>query len=580
MLSYFFNRQGEKENILPVYFSLGLKVFILFLVLPTYSSWAQTAPIPWYVSNLLSNPPIENPNSSPVVIAVIDDGFRLTHSAIKDFLHQNALEVPNNKIDDDGNGYPDDITGWDISDQDPDPSLLEGRENTFFHGTYIVGVITNLLKYAYGKDASTYFKILPVKALSDQAQSTFLKDGYKALKYAIDQKPDIIVCGWNGGFMPSEEQALIQKAHSEGIIFLASAGNFNSNSPNFPAAHPNFYTIAAVDSDLHKMDKSNYGSFVDLSGPGMNVLGAGSLNDQDLRIDGESSGAVAAVAATFAQLIHAFPNKSPNEILLAIKNTAIPIDTFNLSFAGKLGAGFPQVGKAYSYLKNELNINEFVIPEGQLSSKMIPAKSTQFEWRINPSGNYKGINFIPSFKEWEDHASISFFDGKETFIKKFDKDSQFQKIFIPGNQAIIRFNQLKKRKIQAFTLDFEAVPIDSSTLYCRSIKYYELPKANISDGSEDQNYSNSCSCKWQIQVAPGKRVRLKFLNFDTEAKTDFVYLFDGTNTIPQNLIAKFSGPNIPPTLISRTNQVLVWFVTDNKNTASGWTLAYEVFDDQ
>ena len=81
-------------------------------------------------------------------------------------------------------------------------------------------------------------------------------------------------------------------------------------------------------------------------------------------------------------------------------------------------------------------------------------------------------------------------------------------------------------------------------------------------------------CKWQITVDEGKRIEFSFSRFDTQAKVDFVYLFDGTTASPSNMIAKFSGKNIPPSVTSRTNKVLVWFVTDQVHTNTGWELQY------
>ncbi len=62
---------------------------------------------------------------------------------------------------------------------------------------------------------------------------------------------------------------------------------------------------------------------------------------------------------------------------------------------------------------------------------------------------------------------------------------------------------------------------------------------------------------------------------DTQANVDFVWIFDGTATIPDNLLAKFSGTNIPPFITTLSNEVLIWFVTDATTTGKGWKLKYE-----
>ena len=549
-------------------------LWIFFYVL--LSTQGVSGQSPWYLSDLsYSNPP-EIKLEQPIVIAVVDDGFRLSHASIREFLYQNENDIPGNRMDEDGNGFIDDHFGWDVSDNDPDVSLPTGRENTFYHGTFICGVITHLLQQSFGPKASEYFKILPVKALSDQAQSTYLKDGYKGIAYAIAQKPDIIVCAWNGGFLSPEEDQILKKARDQGIAILASAGNFYNEKAAPPASHPDVMAVAALDSSLQKLPRSNYGQFIDLAGPGQGVIGASSMNDESVHLDGESSAAVATLAACFAQLKALSFQSSPELILGALKNTATPIDQSNSSYAGKLGAGFPNLEKAKSYLlKDEKTFNS-LIPEGVLYSEQMPEKTQMHEWKIKPTGDFKGIWLEPEVRgKFAKNSQLSFFDQSGHLVHQLTNETSESKIFIPGKETRIVFEQTKKRPVPAFQIDYFVETIDSSTLYCQDIRYYELEKSQFSDGSEKADYANTCDCKWQISVPPGQRIRIRFKEFDTQAKVDFVYLFDGESTVMRNIIAKFSGPNIPPEVISRTNKVLVWFVTDHTQTGNGWTLEYE-----
>ena len=91
--------------------------------------------------------------------------------------------------------------------------------------------------------------------------------------------------------------------------------------------------------------------------------------------------------------------------------------------------------------------------------------------------------------------------------------------------------------------------------------------------------ANRVDCKWLITVPVDKRVRLEFDAFDTQAKTDFVWIFEGEGTLPENILAKFGGPDFPPIVISGSNQVLVWFVTDGSVTSNGWGLNYTATED-
>ncbi|HTF81139.1 MAG TPA: S8 family serine peptidase, partial [Cytophagales bacterium] len=127
------------------------------------------------------------PPKKPIIVAVVDDGFRLSHNDLKAYIFQNTKEIPLNQKDDDNNGYIDDTQGWDISDNDPDASLPPTREHLFYHGTMVASAIISVVKEAYGDDSQHMLKVLPVKVLSSQAKNTYLADGYKGIRYAIDQ---------------------------------------------------------------------------------------------------------------------------------------------------------------------------------------------------------------------------------------------------------------------------------------------------------------------------------------------------------------------------------------------------------
>jgi hypothetical protein len=125
-----------------------------------------------------------------------------------------------------------------------------------------------------------------------------------------------------------------------------------------------------------------------------------------------------------------------------------------------------------------------------------------------------------------------------------------------------------------------ANPIDSSTLYCNDIKYYETPVGDFSDGSGENDYANNAACKWQIKVDKTKHVKLEFDQLDTQGNADFVYVYSGTETLSENLLAKFSGQNIPPKVVSPGNEVLIWFVTDKTVSGKGWHISYSSVEDE
>lgn len=92
----------------------------------------------------------------------------------------------------------------------------------------------------------------------------------------------------------------------------------------------------------------------------------------------------------------------------------------------------------------------------------------------------------------------------------------------------------------------------------------------IEDGSGERDYAYGTSCKWLFVAPPGHRVELDFLEMDTEGRVDVVHLFDGEHTLPERLMAMFSGHERPPRLTSRGEGVLVWFVSDRERQFGGW----------
>ena len=87
-------------------------------------------------------------------------------------------------------------------------------------------------------------------------------------------------------------------------------------------------------------------------------------------------------------------------------------------------------------------------------------------------------------------------------------------------------------------------------------------------------YSARTDCRWHIMAPEGKVIRFQFDEIDTEAKTDFVFFFNGSGTRQDQLMAVFSGSDTPPDVTTWSNEVLVWFATDGQNQGRGWQVTY------
>lgn len=517
----------------------------------------------------------ESPTKAPIIVAIVDDGFRLSHTLIKDFIYRNPKELAGNRKDDDLNGYADDLTGWDVSDSDAEVGFPQGRENVFYHGTIMAGIVANVAQKAYGNNASKMIKILPVKVLGDQATNTYFSDGYKGIKYAIDQGADIICCAWSGGTASPAERSVILEAQRKGIIVVGSAGNLYSEKVYPPASIEGAVAVSGLDTTLHKLSTANYGMRIDLSAPGDKVWSASAFGDTYHTYGTGTSAAAALVTGCLTILKSKFPLLN-TALVEALTNTATPLEAQNLSYAGKLGAGLPHLENALKYLDDPATQALAFNPQRTKGKIVLPKKNSKVNaWHIAPLGSYKGIRLTAEgWKQKEEGYPVLVKTGDSTYINGTLKDLETG-ILVPGNDAQIILPEHAKRP-KNLTFNYFVETVDSSLLYCQNLVTLTQPTGLISDGSEMDRYANKSSCKWQITAPAGKRIRIEFTELDTEANMDFVWLFDGQNTIPEYLMAKFSGQKLPPSIVSRTNEVLVWFLSNETTTGKGWEFRYTI----
>lgn len=240
--------------------------------------------------------------SSDVVIAVIDTGVDYLHEDLADNMWQNPGEIPGNKIDDDNNGYIDDVYGIDAANNTGDP--MDKVDEDGGHGTHVAGTIAAKGNNAKGVvGVSWNSKIMALKFLSTGGGSS--SDAIECLDYIIAQKNagvNIVASNnsWGGGGYSQALIDAIEASNDAGILFLAAAGNDgvdNDVTPHYPSSYdlPGIISVAATDSDDTLASFSNYGATsVDLSAPGTNILsstpGSYTPSNGDIFFDDMESG--------------------------------------------------------------------------------------------------------------------------------------------------------------------------------------------------------------------------------------------------------------------------------------------------
>ena len=552
---------------------------------------------------------------APIKIAVIDDGFDTDNPLWASHIARNTGEIPDNEIDDDHNGKTDDYQGWDFGDNDNDPKPSRTMLDKESHGTRVLGVLWQTLQQLSSGDL-TPITILPIKAVSDKKMNNYLKEGYNGIAYAIEQKADIIVCSWSGPLIAPEEKALLDIARAKGIMVIAAAGNFYAMQPMYPGAVSSVIDVAAMDRTGRKLQISNYGMFVDICAPGDSLLSFDPYKKTATAYISATSAATPLVAAVVAMIQSAYPGHSIADIERILKNSATPLEADNPLYAGNLGAGMINVAAIKRLLEKESasTAPAMTSASNAPSTSTGPSVSTgpddagvfrqtqafidlqrlgrQQPARIIPTGRYKNFKFFLPASSYNiptatlpDIRVRSYLSGNshDTVIRshqlKYPLILECDSVHLYGlsSNPSKTTSALRGRSGKAWYY-YEVSTVDSSALFCGGTTTELTAKEGVlEDGSGESNYTGRNDCKWLITVTPGKKIRLDFLQFDTEPKLDQVYIFNGNST-KDPILAIFSGHKLPPPITSWGDTVLIWFLTSEENNYAGWQLHYKETD--
>ena len=277
--------------------------------------------------------------SRDVVIGVIDSGVDVTHPDLAANIWVNPGETPDNGIDDDGNGFIDDVNGWDFYDDDNTPNDGNG------HGTHVAGTIGAVGNNNLGITGVNWeVSILPLRFLGNNG-SGWTSDAVAAVNYATMLKRDFginVVAtnnSWGGGGYSRTLDRAIEAANDQGIMFVAAAGNEGNNNdtnPRYPTNYdaPNVISVAALNRNDNLAGFSNYGATtVDVGAPGVSIYST--LPGNSYGSFSGTSMAAPHVTGVVGLLNAAKPGISVTEVSSAILGT---VDTLQ-SLDGKTVSG-------------------------------------------------------------------------------------------------------------------------------------------------------------------------------------------------------------------------------------------------
>jgi hypothetical protein len=310
---------------------------------------------------------------SSVVIAIIDGGVDYLHEDLRADIWFNSSEdldgdgflspADIDSIDNDSNGFIDDVIGWDFVHLPgqgwvgEDDSLADNEPMDFGgHGTHCAGDASAVTDNGLGiASVGGACRIMCIRAgMTASNGFGYIYYSIEGIYYAANNGANVISMSYGGGTFSQTGQVAIDYAHSLGVICVAAAGNDNNNMPQYPANYNHVVAVAATDAQDHKAEFSNYGSWIDLCAPGVGILSTtvgGGYGNQ-----GGTSMSTPIVAGLAGLTSAMFPQYTNIQVIDRMLTSCDDIDSLNPQYAGQLGAGrvnafktLDKVIRLYSY---------------------------------------------------------------------------------------------------------------------------------------------------------------------------------------------------------------------------------------
>jgi subtilisin family serine protease len=255
-----------------------------------------------------------------VVVAVVDSGVDYTHPDLKDNIWTNSGEIPGNGIDDDHDGYVDDVHGWDFVTGSSTPLDADS------HGTHVAGIIAAENNGTGITGVAPNAKIMPVRVLDADGNGD-LSTVAKGIRYAADKGANVINLSLGGQFSSPELTSAVQYAESRGAVVVMAAGNSGGAVPDSPArsAQQQGIAVGAVNRSKQLASFSNRAGRTRLNyvvAPGVNVTST-IPNDSYASYSGTSM-ATPYVSGVAALVLSANPNLTPHQVETLVTGSANP----------------------------------------------------------------------------------------------------------------------------------------------------------------------------------------------------------------------------------------------------------------
>ncbi len=358
--------------------------------------WKINAPDAWDIST----------GSTDITVAIVDDAVLITHPDL----------IPNL------------VPGYDVADDDNDPMP---NVVAMSHGTHVAGIVGAATNNGIGVASIGHsLKIMPVKS-SNVPQT--ISDAYSGVIWAADNGADVINMSWGSEGYSNTGQNIINYAYNAGCVNVAATGNDNMSSVFYPAGYNNVLSVSSTNSSDSKSDFSNYGSWVDVSAPGSQILSTyiGQNFAPTYASNSGTSMASPMVAGLAGLVLSVNPNLSIEQVMNCITSTAQDITSINPNYVGQLGAGRIDAYQAMLCVQATVNAPPVVVINAS-SEVICPGSLVHFSgasaggfpddylWSF-PGGNPASStdpNPVVSY------AAVGFYDVSLTMSNQFGSDQQ------------------------------------------------------------------------------------------------------------------------------------------------------------
>ncbi len=392
----------------------------------------------WYLDKISAQEAWDiTTGSKEVIVAVLDSGVDIDHPDLKENIWVNTGEIPDNGVDDDKNGFIDDVYGWDFVDDDnsvmPDTSEDASFE-AVSHGSLVAGLIGAVGNNAEGVVGVNWnVRIMPVRMLDKEGAGSSY-DASDAIDYAVANGADIINLSFSGLNSDTFLQTTVHDAYERGVLIVAALGNDDldvNETPVYPACYKSEtgdWVIGVAASNIFdkKALYSNYGSVcTDISAPGSDIYGVNYFDPtsgfNDAYLDGWSGTSMASplVSGAAALIKSEYSQASPSDIKTILQLSVDPL-SMNNPLRTEMGAGRLNIASAFSIAETYFeSINEAQHgAEPEETAEVIRGNSFSTVYDISGDGRRAFINSTTYFTYYDSFDAVDGVD--DDYLTNFD----------------------------------------------------------------------------------------------------------------------------------------------------------------